>query len=336
MQSYLSVWYRSAGIATENVPLAKRIEAISAFNADGDGVAALTQLFYELPPSDLLFEAKFRTPINKADPNFGMSGSDRELIVLAGATLVDVIERGKRDVSNLATLCLVCGSVQNLRGTPAVREIPELAVARLSERSAQRDQPDSDSAAARLAAALAGKGEPFDALGREFQKLQLQLPVVTEEADMLWWVFGETSRDLNKRWDNMSLEEVSMICAKELADLTKVIPGPVAARAFLDRTIRSGRDSVKSSVSIADAVNKTPKDWRERNYKMPVPNELKGILPISEAIRYSIEAGDADGWRSIFKSSTRIASTAKPEPSKLAYQIFLEHLTARCFAAVKQ
>ncbi len=336
MQNYLSVWYRSAGIATETIPLAKRSEAISAFDVDGAGVAALAQLFYELPPSDVSFAEKFRTPINQADPNFGMSGSDRELIVLAGATLVDAIERSERDLSDLATLCLVCGSTQNLRGTPAVREIPELAIERLSTRSAQRDEPEDSGVASKLSVALSEKGSPFDVLGREFEKLQLQFPIVTEEADMLWWVFGETSRDLDMRWDNMSLEEVCMISAKELADLTKIIPGPVAARAFLDRAIRSGRDSVRSSVSIADVVNKTPKDWRERNYGKPLPNELKGILPISEAVKYSIEAGNSDGWRSIFKSSTRIAATAKPEPSKLAYQIFLEHLAARSFAAVKQ
>ena len=336
MLNYLSDWYRSAGIPTENIPLTKRGAAIDTFTVDADGVAALTQLFYELPLSDSSFDGTFRTAINKEDPNFGMSGSDRELLVLAGAKLVDVIEKAERDLSDLATLCLVCGSAQNLRGTPAVREIPELAVEHLSKRSAQRDEPEDDGDSAKLAASLAEKGEPFDALGREFQKLQLQLPVVTEEANMLWWVFGETSRDLDKRWDKMSIEEVCLVSAKELADLTKVIPGPVAARAFLDRAIRSGRDSVKLSVSIADVVNKTPKEWRESNYKQPLPNELKGVVPICEAVRYSIDAGDGDGWRSIFKASTRIAASSKPAPNKLAYQIFLEHLTVRCFGVVKQ
>lgn len=336
MHKYLSVWYRSAGIATENVPLAKRGEAIDSFAVDGNDVAALAQLFYRLPPSDASFEERFRTALNTADPNFGMSGSDNELIVLAGATLVDVIENRRRDLSDLAILCLVCGSAQNLRGAPAVPEIPELAVKHLGKRSAHRDEPDGDGDAVKLAASLAEKGDPYNALGHEFQKLQLQFPIVTEEVNILWWVFGETSRDLEQRWGRLPAEEVCLVSAKELADLTKVIPGPVAARAFLDRAIRSGRDSAKSSVSIADVVTKTPKGWREAHYKRPLPNELKGVLPMYEAVKYSVDAGDDDGWRSIFKSSTGVSAGADSEPDRLAYQVFLEHLTVRCFAAVKQ
>jgi hypothetical protein len=133
MNNYLSAWYRSAGIAPENIPLAKRGEAIDAFAADGDDVAAMTQLFYELTPSDSSFEGKFRTAFNNADPNFGMSGNDRELIVLAGATLANVMENGTRALSDLSTLCLICGGAQNLRKAPAVREIPEAAVKHLSK-----------------------------------------------------------------------------------------------------------------------------------------------------------------------------------------------------------
>jgi len=336
MNNYLSAWYRSAGIAPENIPLAKRGEAIDAFAVDGDDVAAMTQLFYELTPSDSSFEGKFRTAFNNADPNFGMSGNDRELIVLAGATLANVMENGTRALSDLSTLCLICGGAQNLRKAPAVREIPEAAVKHLSKRSAERAEPDGEDDSTRLSAALVEKGEPYDVLAREFQKLQLQFPIIAEESNMLWWSFGETSRDLDQRWSKLPLEAVCLVSAKELADLTRVIPGPVAARAFLDRAIRSSRDSVKSSVSIAEVVNDTPKDWREAHYKKPLANELKGILPINEAIRLSLDAGDNSAWRPIFKSSTGVSATAKPAPDKLAYQVFLEHLTIRCFVTVKQ
>jgi GTPase-associated system helical domain len=334
MEKYLSTWYRSAGIATEKIPLPKRAEAINAFEVARDDVASLTQLFFKLAPSDPSFEEKFRTAINEKDSNFGMTGDDNELVVLAGATLVDVIEQGERSLSDLAILCVVSASAQNLRGAATVVEIPELIVKHLGKRSAKRDVADDSSEVAALAKKLADLGEPYDTLGREFQKLQLLFPIVDEESNMLWWVFGETSRDLDKRWDDMSLEEVCLISPTELAALTKVLPGPVAARAFLDRAVRSGRDSLKD-VSIADVVNKTPKDWRDEHYGKPIPNELKGILPLCEAVRFSIEAGDNDGWRQMFKSSLRVSAKSKLAPDRMAYQIFLERLTMRSFA-VKQ
>jgi hypothetical protein len=335
MDKYLSTWYRSAGIPTEKIPLSKRAEAIRGFEIDADGIASLTQLFFKLPPSDSSFEEKLRTAINATDSNFGMSGDDNELVVLAGATLADVIEEGDRDLSNLAILSVVSASAQNLRGPAAVSEIPELATQRLGKRSAQRDVAEDGSEAATLATKLAALGEPYDVLSREFQRLQLQFPIINEESNMLWWVFGETSQNSDERWGDMPIEKVCLISATELAGLTRVIPGPVAARAFLDRAVRSGRTSVKD-VSIADVVNKTPKPWRDDHYGKPLPPELKGVLPLCEAVRFSIEVGDNDGWRQMFKSSLRIVPTAKLTPGKMAYQVYLERLTIRSFVGAKQ
>jgi len=335
MRNYLGDWYRSAGIPSDSIPLAKRCDAIEAFVVGPVEVASLIQVFYQLNLSDPSFPQTFRVALNNADPNFKMSGNDRELIVLAGAELVDVIERGERNVADLAGLCLVCAAMQNLRATPAVPEIPELAIKYLSKRSANRAEPEEGSTASKLFAGLAAKGEPFNALAPEFQKLQLQFPLIAEESNMLWWLFSETSRDLDQRWGLLPLGEVCLIAASELADLTKVMPGPFAARAFLDKVIRSGRNAVKTSVSIAEVISETPKTWREASYQKPLPNELNGILPVYQAVRLSVEASDANAWREMFKTSTGISATSKTAPDKLAYQIFLELLASRCFATVK-
>src|SRR6266404_2565911 len=114
MKSYLGDWYRSAGIPPEDIPLAKRWEGVESFTVDAGEISLLAQVFYQLNPSDPLFPQRFREALNKVDPKFSMSGNDRELIVLAGAALADVIERGSRDIADLAALFLVCGAVQNV------------------------------------------------------------------------------------------------------------------------------------------------------------------------------------------------------------------------------
>ena len=98
MHNYFGDWYRSASVPPDSIPLAKRWEAIEAFNVDAAEVASLTQLSYGLNLSDASFPQRFRTAFNTADPNFQMSGNDRELLVLAGATLVDVTENGEREI----------------------------------------------------------------------------------------------------------------------------------------------------------------------------------------------------------------------------------------------
>ena len=46
----------------------------------------------------------------------------------------------------------------------------------------------------------------------------------------------------------------------------------------------------------------------------------------------SLQADDDDAWRNVFKTATKIPTSAKGSPDAVAYQIYLEHLTARSFA----
>jgi hypothetical protein len=299
-------------------------------------VTSLTQIFYQLKLSDPSFPEQFRTAFNKVDPNFQMSGNDRELIVLAGAELVDAIERGERAVADLAGLCLVCGAIQNVRAAPAVPQIPEIAAKHVSERSANRATPEKGGAESKLLEALSAAGKPYSELAPHFQKVQMELPIVTEETNMLWWLFSETSRDLEQRLSELPVGAACLVTGKELADLTLTIPGPLAARAFLDRAVRSGRKKVLASISIADVVNETPKTWRADHYAKSLPTDLDGILPINQAVRLSLQAPDDNTWRPMFETATGISPAAKNAPSAFAYQVFLEHLAARSFVALKE
>jgi len=336
MNSYFGDWYRSAGIPPEGIPLAERWKAVESFQPDTDDIALLTQTFYELSLSDQSFPQRFRQGFNQVDPNFRMSGNDRELIVLAGAELVDVITRGSRDIADLAALFLVCGAVQNVRAASAMPQIPEIAAKHLSDRSVGRDKAEKDGKEETLLKALSAAGEPYSKLAPEFQKLQLEFPLVKEESNMLWWLISETSRDVSKRWSEMPLGMVCALTAKELADLTAIVPGPIAARAFLDRAIRSGRDRVAASISIADVVNDTDKAWRDSCFSKPLPTGLEGILPLTHAVVLSVRSSDDRAWRPIFKTATVIAATAKASPDALSYQFYLEQLAVRSFTEMKE
>jgi hypothetical protein len=332
---YFGDWYRSAGVPPENIPLEKRWAAIETFTVDASEVASLTQVFYGLALSDTSFPERFRTEFNKADANFAMSGNDRELLVLAGAALVHVMERGVREIADLSGLCLVSAAFQNVR-TAGVPQIPELGATYLSKRSANRAALVDGSAESKLLAALTDAGEPYSEFAPEFQKVQSEFPIVAEETNMLWWLFSETSRDLEQRLSDLPVGAACLVTGKELADLTRVIPGPIAARAFLDRAVRSGRKKVPTSISIADVVNHAPRAWRTEHHAKPLPNELSSILPMNQAVRLSLQAPDDNTWRPMFETATGISPAAKNAPNAFAYQVFLEHLAARSFVALKE
>jgi hypothetical protein len=335
MNSYFGDWYRIAGIPPEGIPLAERWKAVESFETDAGDVALLTQIFYQLNLSDPSFPQRFREALNKVDQNFSMSGNDRELVVLAGAGLVDAIERRSREIADLAALFLVCGAAQNVR-TAAVPQIPEIAAKYLGQRSVERAKPEKDGKEEALSKALSAVGGPHSKLAPEFQKLQLEFPIVSEESNMLWWLISETSRDVNQRWSEMPLGMACVLTGKELADLTQIVPGPVAARAFLDRAVRSGRNKVAASISIKEVVNDTAKTWRDSHFSKALPTGLEGVLPVTHAVILSVQASDDGAWRAMFKAATGMAATAKSTPDALAYQFYLEQLAASSFVEMKE
>ncbi len=331
MHKDFAEWYRSAGIEPNGETLPKRWAAIEEYEVGPGEVVSLTQLFYQVGEPSEEFIAAFRAPFQKADAAFPMRGNDRELVVLAGAKLVDAIERAPRDVADLAALSLICAAAQNLRPNPAVAEIPEVAARYLSKRATSRALPDKESSGRELVEALINVGTPYDLLAAEFQKLQLELPIVAEETNMLWWLVSEHSRDLNQPWRKLPVSAVCLVAGKELADLTRVIPGPIAATAFLDRVIRSGRTECPTAVLISDAVNETPVEWRQEYEKKSYPSELEDIVPISHGIKLSLSAPDKDTWLPMFAKATGISIDSKSAPHTLAYQMFLETLVCRTF-----
>ena len=73
-----------------------------------------------------------------------------------------------------------------------------------------------------------------------------------EESDILWWLFGEYSRDLEQHISELSLSASCIIVGKELADLILVFPGPIPAKTdiFLQMNTSSNGTDARSRMSF--------------------------------------------------------------------------------------
>ncbi len=352
MHPAFAEWYRSAGIEPDAAALPKRWEGIKQFSAGCEEVAALTRLFFGLGSVAEPFLAAFRAPLQKADAAFPMRKNDKELAVLAGAKLVIVIEDEEDpDLASFAALALVSAAAQNLRPPPLVSEIVEMAVGLLAEKALARGKPSEEEeeelpeeVEAELKKACEANDasqleEPLAEIAAELRTLRAgqrhmlaALAAQSEESDMLWWLFGGHSRDLRQRIDSLPTAAASLIVGKELADLTRTIPGPPAALAFLDRALRTtNKGKPPTTVSLSDAINKTPADWRKTTAAARTATPLAMLMPISEAIRVSLTVGPKDDWRPAFLHAAGFAADAEIEPSRLAYQTYLEGLLHRAW-----
>lgn len=323
MHSDFSEWFRSAGIEMPSDALLKRWEGIEAHSAGAKEIISLTELFFGYYDVCQEFSAAFRLVMQGADASFRMKGNNLELSVIAGAKLISIIEGPAAKLGDLAALALVACAAQNLRKGPCVVEIPKLASKHLNLRAISRSKVDPATPASEATSGL------------EVVQLQREIAIIAEESNILWWVFGECSRDLEKRWSDCSVGEAVLTAGKELADLSRIEPGPASAAALLNRVVKIAKPNPRAQVSFVEAIGKLSPAWRQSFVKSRFSVTLAHLCPVSNGIRISVELEEGEGWIAALPASTKIERAAKIKPYLLSYQIFIECLLSSLFTKVK-
>src|SRR4051812_46805759 len=113
MHQDFSEWYRQAGIEPIGDELPKRWAAIEEYAPDKDAVISLVRVFNRLGNPKDNFPSEFLTALQTADPAFKTRDNDQELVVLAGAELVDLMGRSEIVLGTIAALSLVCAAASN-------------------------------------------------------------------------------------------------------------------------------------------------------------------------------------------------------------------------------
>lgn len=333
MHQHFAEWYRQAGLEPNADELPKRWTAVEEYAPDHAAILALVAVFNFLEKPTDHFPSGFTAALQNADATFKTRDNDQEFAVLAGAELVDVMARGKNGDATLATLSVVCAAAGNARPLPAVRDIPEIGARELKQRAQDRAKDGCDSehpsAAGKLLEPFSKLGAHYATAAQELCRVQQDLAVVSEETNMLWWLFSERSRDAEQRWEKFSVPATALMAGKELADLTRIAPGPLAAPAFLDRLIRSAKRTPPASVRVIDAVNQVTRDWREKFVAAHYLQALEHVSPITHAIKLSLDSPDDSSWLPAFSERTKISRGAALSPHVLSYQLFLESVLSR-------
>jgi hypothetical protein len=323
MHNNFSEWFLAAGIEWPSEVLEKRWVGVETFSAGRDEIVSLVELFFAFYEGNETFIENFRVPFKQADSAFRMKDNNRELSVLAGAKLVSIMENGSVLLGDFASMALVSCGAQNLRASACVNDIAERAAKHLNARAIARSQPDPNAES------------EDDETTVLIKTLQRDLNVVAEESNMLWWVFGETSRDTGKRWSDYSVAQAALMAGKELADLSRIAPGPAAAAALLDRVVKFVKPKPPAHVVLKDAIAELPMDWRQNFTRPGCPPSLLNLCPVSHGIKLSVDLAEGDAWVQALPTSTKTKGGGKIAPQLLAYQIFLEHLIASLWSKVK-
>lgn len=361
MNNLLPNWYHVARIDVDGNELEKRGEGIEAFDKGLklDKALDALRLFNGIPTQDANFKEEYGAIFQQIDPTFRIRNNDLELRILAGASTIKVLDRQYGDLSDPVALAITCANSRGLysNGMDMNQDVLDSALNYLLKRAVNLRSPDKltftrtsigkfnkavetfgGSFSATTAETKTALVEPLNLLystvadqGALISKLNYALRVQREETNILWWLFGEYSRDLEKPLTEFKLPAVALITGKELADITSFAPGPRSIPAIIDRALRLITPKLPASITIKEAVNGTPREWRERWIADTKMGVFQDLCPMHSAVEKSIEATGNNDWARAFNARGLVKVTQQIPPLDLAVQVYQERILIRIF-----
>jgi hypothetical protein len=157
-----------------------------------------------------------------------------------------------------------------------------------------QQQFDANGVAAAFDAAAAAVGAGLESmrmrLAAAVDSTSRYIAIQDEELEMLWWVLGERSEDLKQPFKDIPAKAQPLVLAKELADATQFLPGPISTKGLLSR---AGLKESKK-VTIPDSVNACDGAWLKS--LGPLDKVSAVSHPLHFAIARKLETSDDTSW----------------------------------------
>lgn len=350
-------WYASIGIVDDPTRYQSRWSGVSAVvqSTDSKDVEALIRLGFKSRQSASVAQVqKIRQAFKVADPAFDMQGNDRELQVMAAASLVALMEKGS-DHGAKAALAITTTSLNGIRKPELPMDLPmlaERAIIQIAETKRRRPDLvkhastdainiDFEKSVEKVKASQAGDAisDAFTMAAAEMRTafveiIRRQTTVVhsidqvlrmqDEELQMLWWLTGQRSFDLDCTFDAVSADAQPLVFGKELADNSGFLPGPVSVKALLSRAGLKDR----KKIALSTAINAADQQWFQTFMAEIEPSSVS--TPIHFGIKRQLEAGlNHDAWITGWAAATDIAENFAVSPLMLARLFYRERLLIR-------
>jgi hypothetical protein len=355
MHKNFAEWYRLVRIEPNGDVLKSRWAGVEEWSAslhdNDDAVLETVRIFQGLPEvtSREVFLAVFR----KHDPAFPQRNNELEQRVLAGAALVHCVLTHDEEDGDLRAAVLAGTALDASRLRVADGPLEELIgevlaglhkVARQQRRRRGFDTPllsaeeekafskaietnvsDHNQLRQSFATAFQTLLKAVQRAGSALADAAHDLRRADEEINILWWLEGGCSRDINKPWSALK-DEVPLTAGWELADLTDVALGPREVEAFLERVVASTKGKSKDQ-PIHAYMNAVSDDWAKARTNN-LPERALDLAPLTLALSQRAKSGTSN-WQQYFEKTGGVAPTKLLAPEVAAKQAYVEAVLLR-------
>lgn len=359
MHKNFSEWYRLVSIEPTDAVLKSRWQGVegwvSTIRGNDDAILETVRIFHGLPEkaSREAFLAAFR----KHDAAFAQRKNELEQRVLAGAALVQCVLAWK-DVKGAAEnetdgvrAAVIAGTAleasQLRRPDDALQEVTGEILAGLREIARHQRKrsgfspvvlgsttEDAITKALEQVAIAADHAQLRTHVGTVFQTMikalrrsesalansAHDLRCADEETNILWWIAGGSSRDLNKPWSALK-DAVPLVAGWELADLTDVALGPQDAAALLERVVAETKGKNKEQ-PLHVYVNAVSEDWAKAHSARLAERALD-LTPLALALSHRSKSSTSS-WQPFFEANSGLKTSTSLAPEGAARLAYVE------------
>lgn len=350
VQSGLAGWYKKLELEGNAEKIQARIAGIKAVTdtPTKDKIEALIRLAFGTKRAASAAELdEIRESFTDEDDEFPQKGNNLELKILAAASLIQM--QGKfPSLAPLAISTAACAGARNPSLPMDLIEYAEVLLGNRSEANRGRQQIKTNFAELEtldfsgIQTTIQQHQQDWNVLSTSFGEMQVTLKnsfaeqakqtqdmldnliknirMKDEELNMLWWLTGNRSEDFDCDFAALPTDAQPLILAKELSDLTEIIPGPASVKALLSRVGLKERKKIK----LTSAVSALDKAWAQKHF--PSDNYSPVTLPVHFALQRSLENEGGIEWVGNWSGVTGIPADFQTSSLALGLQFYRERL----------
>jgi hypothetical protein len=364
MNKNFGEWYRQVSIPCTDDSLKKRWAGVESWvtTIRGDVAALLETVRIVRGLPEKTSREAFLEAFRKQDATFAQRDNAHEQQVLAGAALAHCVgtrkktdQEGSLHAAVLAATALEASSLRVMDVNKTLDEQAGEVRAGLHTIAQERRRrgafetvllsSEEEDAFKKIIAANVGDHNQLRAsFEKAFQTLLTAvnrseraldvaahgLRCADEETNILWWLAGGSSKDLDKPWSALK-EAAPVVAAWELADLTDVALGPQDAAALLERALPEANENKNKEQVLHVYINAVPEEWaKARVAKLDA--QALDLAPLSLALSKRVE-GNSTTWQSFFESvSGGLKAGITLAPKRVARLAYIEAMLFRTLA----
>ena len=157
------------------------------------------------------------------------------------------------------------------------------------------------------------------------------IKALSEETNVLWWLFGEHSNVLQKPFSSFSPELLAILIGLELQLLTEILPGIGKVSAIIAKALNTVAHKLEEEVSLGTYIEATNEVQISLNDSIPsIPDNLTALCPILFSLRTFFQYSGSE-WKEVLGKAGISIAEEKYTRSAMADQLYKELMIIRIY-----